>query len=273
MNTTVANGYVLGHDHLELNRLVSQGRFFGELTRQVLEAAGLKPGMRVLDLGSGAGDVAFLAASMVGPTGSIIGVDCSTDATARASTRAAEAKLGNVRFVTSDLHAFKPPEPIDAVIGRLVLMYVREPERLLRHLAALLQPGGLIVFHEFDMAACTSEPELPLMALNNSRLTQAFKFAQADVRMGLHLPQIFARAGLPTPETIAHTRIGTGADTEVFQQIAAVTRSMIPAMQRAGVASAAEVDVDTLAVRLQQEAQQHDATLVAPLFVGAWSCV
>ena len=59
--------YLIRHSGDELNRLISQARFFGDLTGQVLDMAGLKSGMRVLDVGCGAGDVSFLAASMVGP--------------------------------------------------------------------------------------------------------------------------------------------------------------------------------------------------------------
>src|SRR5262245_36228081 len=57
MNRLATNDYVLGHTSHELERLVAQGSFFGELTEQVLRAAGLAPGMHVLDVGCGAGDV------------------------------------------------------------------------------------------------------------------------------------------------------------------------------------------------------------------------
>ncbi|MEO7156385.1 MAG: hypothetical protein ABI039_02415, partial [Vicinamibacterales bacterium] len=59
--------YVLGHAADELDRLIKQAAFFGDLTEHTLKLAGLAPGMRVLDLGCGAGDVSFLAASLVGP--------------------------------------------------------------------------------------------------------------------------------------------------------------------------------------------------------------
>jgi hypothetical protein len=61
--------YILGHDRDELDRLIYQARFFGGLTEEVLRRAGLAPGMRVLDVGCGTGDVSFLAARLVGPTG------------------------------------------------------------------------------------------------------------------------------------------------------------------------------------------------------------
>ena len=84
--------YALGHSAQELERLSHQGQAFGPFTRQLFEQAGIGLGMRILDVGSGAGDVAFLAAELVGPNGNIIGVDrvgvAVHWATARASSRA-----------------------------------------------------------------------------------------------------------------------------------------------------------------------------------------
>jgi SAM-dependent methyltransferase len=81
--------YILGHDRDELDRLIDQARFFGDLTEEVLRRAGVGPGMRVLDLGCGTGDVSFLAARLVGPTGAVLGVDRSPEAVAVAERRAA----------------------------------------------------------------------------------------------------------------------------------------------------------------------------------------
>jgi ubiquinone/menaquinone biosynthesis C-methylase UbiE len=54
--------YVLGHSPFELERLARQERLIGPATRQYFQAAGIAPGMRVLDVGSGTGVVAFRAA-------------------------------------------------------------------------------------------------------------------------------------------------------------------------------------------------------------------
>ena len=61
----------------EDERLFAQGQVFDPLTRRLLEQAGLMPGMRVLDLGSGAGNVARLAAELVGPHGAVVGVNAT----------------------------------------------------------------------------------------------------------------------------------------------------------------------------------------------------
>jgi cyclopropane fatty-acyl-phospholipid synthase-like methyltransferase len=60
--------YGVGHAPEELERLKAQGALIAELNRYFFMEAGIKPGMRVLDVGSGAGDVALLVAQMVGST-------------------------------------------------------------------------------------------------------------------------------------------------------------------------------------------------------------
>ena len=67
--------YVLGRSERESQRLVKQSIFLRPSTERVFRKAGITAGMRVLDIGCGAGDVSFLAAELVGPTGSVVGVD------------------------------------------------------------------------------------------------------------------------------------------------------------------------------------------------------
>ena len=271
MSHRAPNDYALGHNHEELQRLIGQSRFLGELTEQMLRAAGIGPGMRVLDVGCGAGDVSFLAATLVGPGGSVIGVDRSSEAIALAKRRAADVGLANFSFVTQDLQELTTEARFDAIIGRLVLMYFPEPAAALRRLLELLVPGGVAAFHEFDVHGATSEPHVPLFARAVARVSETLRCARANPRMGLRLAQTFQQADLPTPRMIAHARIGTAADAALFQQLAGITRTLLPAMESHGIATAAEIDVDTLAARLQRAVQSADATVVAPLFVGAWA--
>src|SRR5215510_12807426 len=65
--------YVFGHSDRELERLAAQAALVDPITREILVEAGIAPGMRVLDVGSGIGAVAFLVSSLVGEGGSVIG--------------------------------------------------------------------------------------------------------------------------------------------------------------------------------------------------------
>ena len=80
--------YAPGHSSRELDRLSFQGSVFAPFTRQLFTQAGIQPGMRVLDVGSGSGDVSFLAADLVGEGGHVLGVDRSAEAVQRARVRA-----------------------------------------------------------------------------------------------------------------------------------------------------------------------------------------
>ncbi len=268
--------YPLAHTREELERLVAQGRFFGDLTEYVLHRAGLAPGMRVLDVGCGAGDVSFLAAKVVGPQGTVIGVDKAPEAVAFARHRAKQAHLENVHFVTADLAEFElDGEPVDALVGRLVLMYFQDPAAILRRLSTFVKPGGLVAFLELDLMP-SPVPEVMCHPLCDTyvaagtRINQTFARAGLDGRTAYRLGQIFESAGLPAPQMLAMERVERGPDSLIYEWIAEVTRTVLPLMERVGVADSEEVEADTLAERIRREAVEKDCTLVTPPLVGAW---
>jgi cyclopropane fatty-acyl-phospholipid synthase-like methyltransferase len=91
MTTETADPYQFATDSTaEDQRLIVPARLFEPATDELLRAAGLRPGMHVIDLGSGAGDAAMLAARLVGPTGSVLGVERSAEQVALARKRVAE---------------------------------------------------------------------------------------------------------------------------------------------------------------------------------------
>ncbi len=150
-----ASTYVLGHADTEIQRLLLQGRLYNDLTGHALRLAGLRLGMRVLDVGCGLGDVSFVAARLVGPTGTVLGVDASRDVVEFARARAAERGLSTVIFEQTTI-ADIAVDDADAVIGRLILMHLPDPISTLRQLAGFVRPGGLIAFCEFDIGAVRS---------------------------------------------------------------------------------------------------------------------
>lgn len=268
-----SNAYVLGHSDPELERLESQSRFLGDLTEHLLLLAGLRPGMRVIDVGCGPGDVSFLAARIVGPNGSVLGLDRAPEALALASARAHAAGLTNVRFVEADAASFVPEAPVDAVIGRLVVMYWPDPAQVLRHLASWIVPGGAMTFQEFDLEAAKSEPACPLYEATLERMKQTFVRAGVEVRMGLKLGRAFEDAGLSNPEMRSTTRVERGPESAAYHQLTQIARTLLPLMERTGVSTAGEMEIDTLEDRLRDEAARLRATLVAPALVGAWAAV
>ena len=135
--------YVLGSSEEELARLARQARILDQFTQPLLREAGIRSGMRVLDVGCGAGDVTFLVADLVGPSGRVVGLDRAAEALATARTRARQAGRDNVEFVQGDLSADALDVgngPFDAVTGRAVLYVLKDPVATLRNVARSVRP-------------------------------------------------------------------------------------------------------------------------------------
>lgn len=263
--------YVLGDGECELRRLVSQSRLIADITEHVMQRAGIKPGMNVLDCGCGVGDVSFLVAALVGSAGRVLGIDRSVAAINRARERAGEAGLQNVSFeVVEDLATFTTRTPVDAVVGRFILMYLPEPAAILSHFARQVRRGGLIVFQELVFSMARSQPSCPLLEKLRGWVHDTFVHAGADVEMGWKLSSTFERAGLPRPEMFLGAPVAAGPDSPMYSYIAETVRSLLPMMEHYGVASAEEVLVESLADRLRIEMTAAGTVCATPCTIGAW---
>src|SRR5215212_11592813 len=158
--------YALGRSVAETRRLIRQAQIYGPITRQFLVSAGIGTGMKVLDVGSGAGDVALLVADLVGPRGSVVGVEMNRAILETARERVSAVGWTNVTFLDGDVTSIVLNDDFDAVVGRWILMYLPDPVAVLRGLLGRLRAGGIIAFQENDFtyppttfppAPCTSK--------------------------------------------------------------------------------------------------------------------
>jgi ubiquinone/menaquinone biosynthesis C-methylase UbiE len=272
-STGHGDDYLLGWSEQEVTRLIWQGELFRPFTRRLFEEAGLKPGMRVLDLGSGAGDVAMLAAELVGPEGDVVGVDRDPRMVAIARHRARAHGHHNVDFMHGEIGAAIPPGAFDALVGRLILMYVPKPADVLRAYAPRLRRGAVVAFQEFDFPSVIAEPSGPLLNRALRWWLTTLRRAGIEERMGPKLYPTFVAAGLPRPSMRMDAIIGGAEDSPVPQMLADVLRSVLPVMVRLGVATEAEVEIETLAGRLWAEAVSGGGCLALPPLIGAWTRV
>ena len=121
-------------------------RRFGSVVDGVVQRAGLQPGEQVLDLGTGTGQVAIRAASLVGPAGHVTGVDISGEMLALARARAVALGLRNVQFREGRAEAIPGDSSCcDVLLASLSLMYVIDRTAAAREIARLLRPGGRFV--------------------------------------------------------------------------------------------------------------------------------
>ena len=263
--------YVLGHSDSELRRLETQARVIGPVTRRFFVEAGVRPGMRVLDVGSGAGDVALLAAELVGEHGSVVGFDRSAAGLEVARAKAAAQSAGNVRFVVGAADDVVFDERFDAVVGRYVLQFQPDPAQLLARVAGFARPGGVVAFHELDWAGVTSDPPVPTYEQLRVWLQAAIEGSGASAHSGLRLPAVFAAAGLPEPTMRMESLIGVGANArDAVERLGHLAQTLLAALEEHGIVSAAELDPDTLVDRILAEAASSGSVVRSHLEIGAW---
>lgn len=265
--------YAFGHSDAETQRLQAQARLFGPSTRHLLITAGVDAGMRVLDVGSGAGDVALLTAELVGPTGNVVGVDSNPLLLEVARARADASGLANVSFVVGDIVDDLPQGPFDAVVGRCVLFFVAEPAAVLQRLVDAVRSGGVVAFQEPGNATlhpCALPPS-PLLEQAWGWILEAYRRAGLDRYMGLRLLPLFQMAGLPAPTMHLDAAVGGGPDWEGYAYMAETLRAILPLILTHGVATADEVAIDTFASRLRNEVLQQAGVVTTWSFVSAWA--
>jgi ubiquinone/menaquinone biosynthesis C-methylase UbiE len=115
------------------------------INHRLVADARLRPGMHVLDIGSGTGYPALLAGEVVGPTGRVMGIDLAESMLAVATRKAKARNLSHVTFRTGDATALPfDASSFDAVISRFCLMFLPEIPTALKGLVRILKPGGYV---------------------------------------------------------------------------------------------------------------------------------
>jgi SAM-dependent methyltransferase len=263
--------YTLVHYDTVPSDLGMPAKAFEPITRQFLIEAGIQPGMRVLDFGSGSGDLTFIVADLVGPDGHVVGLEASEQAVLLAQGVAEARHVGQVQFVNAKLGDEIPDDQaFDAVVGRLVLMYLPDPAATLAQLADHMAPGGLVAFQEIDLTAGRSVPTVPLVDEALGWLRETFKRAGVDIELGPKLHKLFEDVGLPPPEMRLGGEIG-GYQSPGPALLTNALRVILPLVETLEVATADEVGIDTLEQRIRDALQAAQATMSSPNLIGAWA--
>ncbi len=263
--------YTLGRTSHETTRLIEQSRIYGESTHRLCRRAGIIDGMRVLEIGSGAGDVALTLAELVGPTGKVVGVDVNADILDTARQRAIDAGMQNVEFIASDARDLVFSDKFDAIIGRFVLMYMADPREAFATLIMHLKPGGIAAFQEpeYTLYPAFLHPDTPLMNQLITWILDVFKHSGAHLDMGIGLYQTFVDTGLPPPTMHLESPIGAEKTWAGYRYMATIFQSLLPLLEKYELATAEQVDVNTLAARIRQEVITSKRPFFLPLHVTA----
>lgn len=263
--------YILGSSPLETKRLELQGARLEPVTRHLLQDLGLAEGMSVLDIGTGAGDVALLAASLVGPSGRVVGIDRDANILVRARERAQAAALERAVFETCSAGDAGRLGKFDLVVGRYVLHHQKDQLPFLRCAAALVRPGGVLALVEPLLVSETkfSDPPVAVYDATVAWLIKAYGAMNVGLDVGRRLVKLFSEAGLPEPALVCETPVG-GPDSVQVDWMHLSLMSLLPNLEKAGLAAAADVGIDTLRDRIRQAASATHSQLCGPTNVGAW---
>lgn len=269
--------YGLGFSQDEQDRLRAQSAHLRSLTYRFFREAGIRAGMRVLELGAGLGDMTKLLIEMIGPTGEIVSLDQSPVMLAQARKSVEELATTGVRFVECDLNrpSLHFDRPFDALVGRLILTHLENPVRTLRILSKHVRPGGLVAFQEADFTLSDH-----LLSLHRDRLKLTYEVCEwiklartgttLDPQMGLHLYPVFRQAGLPPPRIYVHTEVYGGACASRIHNTVAMIRNFLPRLERLGL-TADRIGLATLEDRLTSELTAADAVQAFTSIASAWA--
>jgi SAM-dependent methyltransferase len=231
--------------------------------------------MHVLDIGCGAGDVSFLVSALVGPEGSVTGVDLNGDAIGVAERRRAAQQITNVSFRQADARSLDSGRLFDAAVGRFVLMFMHDPTEALRLFAERVRRGGILAFCEqVASVTATSAGQQPVLAALLSLFTSTFQRSGAWPDIGAELYSRMRDAGLqPHPTPLAEFVLHPARDTGAYRRWALFARSMLPKIIEYGLGTEDEI----------RHAVEHDlreellaATGLVPLswlMIGQWARV
>lgn len=277
----VKAGYALGRSEAETRRLVIQADVLRPFTERLLTTVGLGRDMRVLDLGCGTGDVSILAAKIVGPSGSVTGIDHDGGVLATARREADAAGLENVSFQQADAESFNEPGSYDIVTGRCVAFFAADPVAYFRAAARAVRPGGKLALQEPNarwLAVREPDPQNGQFSAPRiedfERVGEAFARALAAAAPGhdvaLRMTEYFAKAGLPEPNLSWNILVGTGPNTPLYALAAASFHSVFPQLSKHGIDGFEDLAVDSLEDRLRRQAVQNHSQVSFYTLVSAW---
>lgn len=263
--------YALGRTSAEYDRLIEQAELLRPSTERVLRAAGICAGMHVLDVGCGVGDVSFLASSLVGPQGCVVGVDLDRDAIQIAEKRCAEQRHTNVIFRQGDARSIDADCLFDAAIGRLVLMFMSDPTAALRLIAERVRPGGVVAFHEW-VGRIPSAINQPVLASLQHLLSTTFACSGARLDIGAELYWRMLDAGLkPEPRPLAEIAVDGEQGALAYRRWALIAQSLLPKIVEYGLATEEEV-LHTVEQELRNELlTTRGLTPLSWLMIGQWA--
>ena len=267
--------YLLGHNDSELDRLKLQAEIIAPITRRLIRECGIGPGMNVLEIGCGAGDVSMLLAESVGHNGRVVAIDRAEQAVATGRQRAAEKGYRNITFVLASDETFSSGRNYDAAFGRYVLIHQSDPVAMLRRAAAEVKSGGIVAFHELTLDArmnFRAFPDALLFQAVCDASAHAFRASVLSPDIGSRLPACFEDAGLREPSVIWELIVGD-CRSPILRWVYFNYLAVRPTVEKLGLNADPGGDPQTLLQRMFNEVRALRGQIISRPQVGVWATV
>ncbi|MEM2140991.1 methyltransferase domain-containing protein [Nitrososphaera sp.] len=181
----------------EMNRLQTQAEEFSPFVGASLERMGIVSKMKVADIGCGTGNVSFAMSKVVGPKGSVVGVDANPTAVNYCMTIAKRKRIRNTKFVVGDAqNTSLPTHAFNAVYSRFLFQHLKDPAACLAEMVRITKPNGMVMVEDCDLSKWVIEPANPHVEQLWTWYEGIIKAKGSDPFVGKKLYRMFVDAGM-----------------------------------------------------------------------------
>jgi ubiquinone/menaquinone biosynthesis C-methylase UbiE len=259
--------YVLATGAAAVRRLLMLHDIYSPAGRRILLRAGLKPGMRVADFGCGIGVVTSMLAEMVGPFGSVTGIDVNGAQLEQAADLCRHRNLTNVTFQEADACATGlPRETFDLVYCRFLLLHLTDPAACLREMRDMLKPGGILVVEDGDIASAGSIPRT-MLDTGVEYFLRLGRMRGLNYSLAKDLYHLVKAAGFADPEIEIHQPAIARGEKRGFLTLS--VEEAAPSFIAAGLLT--PVQVQRLVAGMRAAEQDPDVLILAPRMSLVWA--
>jgi len=230
--------YIIRGGNAGAARLHVLGRATRQGSMDLIDRAGLVPGMRVLDLGCGSGDITVELARRVGPSDRVVGID--RDAHALAQARAIAQAVGlSIDWRQGQVEDLDQEGVFDLVYARFLLSHLSDPAAVLKRIRKALKPSGRIVIEDIDISVHAHWPPCPSFERYMALYAATARARGANPRIGPSLAALLIDAGFKEVEvSISMPVFRTGEGKSIARLTLA---NIAEAAIATGLAQAAEI--------------------------------
>jgi ubiquinone/menaquinone biosynthesis C-methylase UbiE len=208
-------------------------------TLELFQLAGLRPGMRCVDLGCGSGDVTLEMAALSGPEGWVAGIDADRAKLDLARAAARERGLANVVFEVADVGQWAGPGEYDFVYCRFLLQHLARPVDLLRRMWEAIRPGGVLAVEDADLEGLFCDPDNAGFSFYRRMYVKVLARNGGDPTCARRLARYFRETGIPVPAVRLLQGVNAGGDAKVMPLL--TLEAIADSIVGSGLATASEV--------------------------------